>query len=250
MTTVDFVYDTDCPNVATARGNLMRAFAKAGIAANWQEHRIGDPDAIARVRGFGSPTILVDGRDVAGCEPGAESCCRVYVEGNTSTGAPSVDAISAALLASAPVTTATPSVVPQRSSWLRTSLAVFPALGVALMPKLVCPLCWPAYAGVLSATGLTFLMEDTWLLATSTIALLLALAALAWNAKARRGYGPLLVGAASAFLILTGKFALDSSAALYGGVVVLIAASLWNAWPKRAVAPARPGVLTTTRLIH
>jgi mercuric ion transport protein len=93
MLLVDLVYDDGCPNVALARNNLMRAFASVGVAARWHEHRIGDPGAPARVRGFGSPTILVDGRDVAGHDPAAEACCRLYAGDR----APSVDAIARAL---------------------------------------------------------------------------------------------------------------------------------------------------------
>ena len=93
MPQVDLVYDPECPHVVLARTNLMRAFAATGVPARWSEHRIGSPDAVARVRGFGSPTVLVDGRDVAQAEPGSESCCRVY----GTAGAPSVELIASAL---------------------------------------------------------------------------------------------------------------------------------------------------------
>ena len=43
-------------------------------------------------------------------------------------------------------------------TWRRTA-AVIPGIGVSLMPKLICPLCWPAYAGLLSAVGLGFLID-------------------------------------------------------------------------------------------
>ncbi len=99
MTTVDLVYDVECPNVAAARANLARAFADAGLAPHWQEHRIGDPDNPARVRGYGSPTILVDSRDVSGDAPGAEACCRLY---GGSVRAPTVETIADALRAAAP----------------------------------------------------------------------------------------------------------------------------------------------------
>lgn len=93
MPQVDLVYDPECPHVALARANLVQAFAVTGMAAQWSEHLIGSPDAAPRVRGFGSPTVLVDGRDVAHAEPGSESCCRVY----GAAGAPSVELIASAL---------------------------------------------------------------------------------------------------------------------------------------------------------
>jgi mercuric ion transport protein len=74
---VELVYDVDCPNVELARANLLAAFSLAGIAPRWSEHRIGDPGTPAHTRGYGSPTILVAGADVAGTEPESEACCRI-----------------------------------------------------------------------------------------------------------------------------------------------------------------------------
>ena len=54
--------------------------------------------------------------------------------------------------------------------WKR-SLAVLPGIGVSLLPKLACPLCWRAYAGLLSALGLGFLISAKYLLPL-TVALL------------------------------------------------------------------------------
>ena len=99
MPNVDLVYDVECPNVATTRANLIRGFALAGLPPAWREHRIGDPAAPARVRGYGSPTILVDGQDVAGVLPTAEACCRLYTDENGRCGAPPVELIARALAA-------------------------------------------------------------------------------------------------------------------------------------------------------
>ncbi len=40
------------------------------------------------------------------------------------------------------------------SRWKHGLLAL-PGVGVSILPKLACPLCWPAYAGLLSSIGLT-----------------------------------------------------------------------------------------------
>lgn len=234
MVTVDFVYDENCPNVKAARANLIRAFARIGLPARWTEHQIGAPEAPLRVRGFGSPTVLVDGEDVGGLAAGAEECCRLYPGG----GAPGVELIAEALsqaerassLRRRPPT-------PPRGRW-RSTAAILPGIGIALMPKVICPLCWPLYAGVLSAAGLTFLMEDRWLLPLSGVFLGLALAALAWRARSRRGYGPLALGALSCTVILAGKFLMQSDATVYVGVAVLVVACSWNAWPQRTVEPS------------
>jgi hypothetical protein len=97
MRSVDLIYERDCPNVALARANLRRALEDLGVTQPWQEHLIGDPERPSRVRGYGSPTILVDGVDVAGASPGSEACCRVYATPQGRAGAPSVGQIAAAI---------------------------------------------------------------------------------------------------------------------------------------------------------
>jgi hypothetical protein len=94
---VELVYNDDCPNVALARTNLVGAFSLAGIPPKWSEHRIGDPNAPVHTRGYGSPTVLVLGADVAGIRPGAEDCCRIYAGVGQASKAPSVELIAAAL---------------------------------------------------------------------------------------------------------------------------------------------------------
>lgn len=243
MPTVDLVYDKDCPNVKAARANLIRAFSRTGLSARWKEHQIGSPEAPDRVRGFGSPTILVDGVDVGGLSAGAEDCCRVYESG----GAPSVEVIAEAIGRARQRDGGSEEQrqTQTRSRW-RSTAAVLPGIGIALMPKVVCPLCWPAYAGILSAAGLTFLMEDRWLLPISAVFLMAALGALAWRARTRRGYGPLGVGAVSAVGVLVGKFVLDSTVTVYVAIAALVVACIWNAWPRRTVEPncsaCRPAV--------
>src|SRR5260370_27513328 len=46
----------------------------------------------------------------------------------------------------------------------KQGLLAFPGIGVSLLPKLMCPACWPAYAAVLSSVGLGFLISTTYLL--------------------------------------------------------------------------------------
>lgn len=232
MATVDFIYDSECPNVKETRANLMRAFARAQTPARWIEHQIGASGSPERVRGFGSPTVLVDGIDVGGLAAGEERCCRLY-EGGAVIG---VERIVAALRSAASAKSASTSSPrsPGRVRW-RSTAAILPGLAVALVPKVVCPLCWPAYAGVLGAVGLTFLMDDRWLMPITGVSLL---GALAWRARSRRGYGPLVLGLLSAAALLVGKFAVDDSAIAYAGVASLVLACLWNAWPRRTVEPS------------
>jgi hypothetical protein len=90
--------------------------------------------------------------------------------------------------------------------------------------------------------GLGFLIQTTYLLPLSVASLTLALAALGFRVKRRRGYGPLAVGILAAVAFVLGKFVLDSNVAVYGGLAGLIGASLWNSLPKKSVpcAPSEP----------
>ncbi len=119
---------------------------------------------------------------------------------------------------------------PSKQVWLAT-----PGIGVALLPKLVCPCCWPLYAGVVSSIGLGFLISTAYLLPITAAFLILALAVLAFRARQRHGHGPLLLGIAGSAAIVIGKFSLGLNWVTYGGVAVLVTASIWNAWPPRDV---------------
>jgi hypothetical protein len=131
---------------------------------------------------------------------------------------------------------------------LRRTAAVLPGISVALMPKLICPLCWPAYAGLLSAVGLGFLINSRNLLIVTALFLIVAVTALAFRARQRRGYGPAFAGLAASILILFGKFYLDSPATMYAALGVLIAASVWNSWPVRLAASCPQCVGEATEL--
>lgn len=98
MWTVELIYDRDCPNVSQARENLLRAFARAGQPPRWQEWDRANPRAPAHARAYGSPTVLINGKDVAGSDAADAACCRIYADGNGKHhGAPPVALIAAAL---------------------------------------------------------------------------------------------------------------------------------------------------------
>jgi hypothetical protein len=78
MLVVELIFDADCPNVPDTRAALRRALAAAGLAAHWQEWDRANPESPVYVRGFGSPTVLVEGRDVAGLGPSDAPSCRLY----------------------------------------------------------------------------------------------------------------------------------------------------------------------------
>ena len=116
----------------------------------------------------------------------------------------------------------------------RQSLLSLPSLGISMLPKLACPACWPAYAGLLSSIGLGFLMSAAYLFPLTVLFLSLAVGALAFRAKKRYGYGPFWMGLLAAIAVLSAKFVWESNAAMYGALGLLIVASVWNSWPGRA----------------
>lgn len=100
--TVELIYDRECPNTVRARVHLMKALTAAGREARWIEWVLGAPETPPHVQGYGSPTILVDGKDVAPRAAGeAGPSCRLYRNPASGfDGAPPVEQIALALDAS------------------------------------------------------------------------------------------------------------------------------------------------------
>lgn len=114
---------------------------------------------------------------------------------------------------------------------VKRNLLAAPGIGLALLPKLACPACWPAYAGLLSSIGLGFLVSTRYLLPLTATFLVVAVGMLAFRANKRRGYTPFALGVTAAALLMYGKFSLASNPVLYAGLGLLIVASVWNSWP-------------------
>ncbi len=88
---IELIYFDGCPHADRAREHLRRALGAELPGTAWREWNRDDPAAPAWVKRYGSPTVLVNGVDVAGSEQDvAAAACRM-------NGAPSVDAIRAAL---------------------------------------------------------------------------------------------------------------------------------------------------------
>ena len=229
MPVVELIHSPDCPNVPAAREQLRRALREVGLPEAWKEHDLSADDVAEHARGFGSPTVLVDGRDVSGGLPSAGATCRVYA-GSEQRGAPPLAAIVAALRGSSGT-----------SRWSAAPigmLAAVPGVLLAALPVVACPACWPAYAGALGALGVPFLMRAEWLMPLTAAALALALGGLAFRAQRRRGYGPLALGVVASVGLLAGKFAAHVDGVVYGALALLVAASIWNSVPRRAVSAA------------
>ena len=229
MPRVELIYDSDCPNAAPTRENLVRAFAKAGLPAKWREWERSNPETPDSARRFGSPAILVNGQDLECVTTELAASCRLYrTAAGPTSGVPSVEMIVKALAGGISV--------PGRTARIRPHLPVVVAISFALLPNLTCPACWPAYAGLLSALGLGFLIQTEYLLTLTALCMAVALGGLWYRAEIRRGYWPMCLGALAAAAILAGKFWLESGLLFYAGLIGLFGASVLNTWPRRTKA--------------
>lgn len=76
---IELIFDADCPNSDAARTVLRQACEQAGIEPQWQEWDRAQADSPPHTANYGSPTILVDGVDVAGADTASDAkSCRVY----------------------------------------------------------------------------------------------------------------------------------------------------------------------------
>jgi len=90
--------------VDRARAVLARALQEADVPAVWSEWDTDDPECPENRKAYGSPTILVNGKDVA---PGPHQWsprdgpsgprCRLYRDGNQNLGAPPLPRVTAAI---------------------------------------------------------------------------------------------------------------------------------------------------------
>ena len=131
---------------------------------------------------------------------------------------------------------------PGRSERWQTAVSVL----VAVLPK--CPLCAAAHTALLGSMGLGGVASAPWMRWLAAALVVLAVGLLARGAHRRRGYGPFALGCAGGLVVIAELFhrhapehAHHAAAAhpqwpVWMGIGALVAASLWNAWPRRASA--------------
>jgi hypothetical protein len=89
-------------------------------------------------------------------------------------------------------------------------------------------MCLAAYGGLLTSLGSSSWLTAIWGLPLTVAALLITLGALAFPARRRRRYGPLLLAVLGASILLLGKFLFTVPSAVYAGASLVAAALLWN----------------------
>lgn len=138
---IHLLYFDGCPNLEAARRAITEALAAEHVGVQVEEIDITAADAPEWARGWGSPTILIDGAELTGASRASGAACRLYPGG-----APDVDALRRRLRASSPP----PPAVPARSA----ALPMLGAFTAALAASACCVL--PAVLALvgLSSTGL------------------------------------------------------------------------------------------------
>lgn len=96
---IELIYDAECPNVAQTRSVLNEALSVSGVSVRWREWERSSADCPEYARSYGSPTILIDGVDVASTAPvSGTGACRVYSDAHGKLGrAPPLDVVCSAL---------------------------------------------------------------------------------------------------------------------------------------------------------
>jgi len=73
---------------------------------------------------------------------------------------------------------------------------------------------------------------------------------LGFRASRRRGYAPFALGLLAAMVVLIGKFWFGSNPAMYGGIALLVSASLWNSWPEKTDSNKNGQTCCSTHQLH
>ena len=92
---VQLLYFPGCPHVEIARKRLEQALGGLEDGPAISDVDVTDARTPTRLRSWGSPTILIDGADVAGGNPSGPSC-RIYPDSDHPR-SPSLFLIEAAL---------------------------------------------------------------------------------------------------------------------------------------------------------
>lgn len=113
------------------------------------------------------------------------------------------------------------------------SLATLSGALLSMLPSFTCPACIAAYAGVLSALGLGFVLREELLAPLIVLCLVAGTASTAASGRAHGRAGPLALTIVGSLLVAAGRLVWSMPALMYGGAALLVGTSLWNLWLER-----------------
>lgn len=153
---IQLLYFSGCPNVAATRAALRDALAAEKLDLPIEEVDVEEAGAPEWARGWGSPTILIDGKEIYDQQPSGAQACRLYVGGT-----PSVEVIRSRIARARP------------SGSKRVALPMIGAVTAAIAASACCLV--PAALAVVGLSGAGFASRfapyRTYLLVASAIAL-------------------------------------------------------------------------------
>ena len=78
--TVEFLAFEACPLAPRALSHLERAIDQLSSRVNIEINHVDlmHPETSDAMKRWGSPTILLQGRDISGAQPGDANSCRIY----------------------------------------------------------------------------------------------------------------------------------------------------------------------------
>jgi hypothetical protein len=167
---ITLVYDADCPNADAARAALGQVLVRSRLKPEWIEVDRAAPGVAKQLLRFGSPTILVDGEDVAGeSDAAAAACCRIYQTDRGLRGIPPIEAIVTAIDRAAAAKNV--------GGGLISKATASGALGLAFASSLSFLCCLPIFSGAVGI-GLAALaaVVGPWWPALSAASLVLLIA--------------------------------------------------------------------------
>ena len=95
---IEFLYFDGCPNADAARENLKNALQQLGLPYKWDEINLNSSNVPDTLKSYGSPTVLVDGKDINGAvDSSGSSNCRLYLTEKGFLGAPPVETITSSI---------------------------------------------------------------------------------------------------------------------------------------------------------
>lgn len=86
----DLLYFDGCPHVTAAKAHLREALDSLGLTDSWREWGLTNAETPDHLRGYPSPSILINGVDIEGGQPQVGATC-------AAGGAPPVESIVRAL---------------------------------------------------------------------------------------------------------------------------------------------------------
>ena len=225
MPLVEFVYEKGCPNIKPTRQVLLQAFSKMNVKPHWQEWEVNDSSSPQYVRQYGSPTILVDGIDIDESKDlNNANQCRLYTQtNNVFSGVPPLEKIVSAIQKAKTVESGL-----NQISVSSLKITAIPVMLLALLPKVVCPFCWPLYTGMLGAIGINFINYTPYIFPLLTLFLILTIAGLIMGARVNKQYKPVYLGIISSVFILLGKVLFETNILIYSGIIGLVVSVIWQ----------------------